>query len=207
MMPTSETSDDRTCSMLKAEPGSRLATESIVVDSTCTLLELPPELRTIIYEYALLEPDLIRVSRSNLVVPPSLLATCRQVRSEAIKIYHSENKFSINAPDCDVDLYIKWHNHFSQYWAKQASWALGINLSGRASWTGLMKWLEWAFKRNSCAQFTPASLQKSDGVRRVTISAHRICARAKQAGRLWEDVKEDLDDFHAALAAANADWA
>lgn len=70
-----------------------------------------------------------------------------------------------------------------------------------------MKWLEWAWSRDEICDFTPASLLHAGDLRKVVISTHRICDRAKKAGRPWEDVKEDLEDFHAALAAAKTEWA
>ena len=65
----------------------------------CRLLQLPPELRNKIYSFALVEDNAIMVSeRSDItgdppVWVPGLLATNRQVRTEATPIFYGENTF------------------------------------------------------------------------------------------------------------------
>jgi len=58
---------------------------------------LPAELRDRIYSYALIsaEPDTERVELSTLGGPP-LIATCRQIQSEALPIFFAENKFRLH---------------------------------------------------------------------------------------------------------------
>lgn len=70
-----------------------------------------------------------------------------------------------------------------------------------------MKLLHHAYKRGAITRLTPASLQRATDMFKVIISTHRICPRALNSGRSWGDVKEDLEDFHVALAAAMAEWA
>lgn len=71
---------------------------------TSPLLDLPPELRTMIYEFTLLEEKNIEIGNAASHPPvqqtwraPSLLQTCRQVRNEASAIYYSRNIFNMLA--------------------------------------------------------------------------------------------------------------
>lgn len=68
----------------------------------CRLLSLPPEIRHTIWTFALSEasPIVVRCPETG-VKPgqPALLCACRQIRSEAIGIYFSNNTFSFSVCD------------------------------------------------------------------------------------------------------------
>lgn len=74
------------------------------------LLNLAPELRNRIYEYALSlshgsdKLDLNNSFRGSnpMFREPGLLTTCRQIRREALKIYFISNNFAIKVFDCDI---------------------------------------------------------------------------------------------------------
>jgi hypothetical protein len=68
---------------------------------TPLLLTLPPELRDRIYELVIIDDDDISVGprhplpRQGYWQAPALLQSCRQIRSEAYKLYFARNKFRI----------------------------------------------------------------------------------------------------------------
>lgn len=74
------------------------------------LLNLAPELRNRIYEYALsLSYGSDKLSLNNSFLgsnpmfrEPGILTTCRQIRREALKIYLISNNFAIKVFDCDI---------------------------------------------------------------------------------------------------------
>lgn len=73
------------------------------VDQRSPLLHLPPELRNRIYEYALAETEVLRLTKMVGEVDfasPGLLATCRQIRGEAKGVYLAENSFMIRSGLC-----------------------------------------------------------------------------------------------------------
>ncbi len=59
-----------------------------------TLLTLPPELRNLIYELALLQEDPIQISTSNISERTAFLRACKQIRREARAIFYA-NAFRI----------------------------------------------------------------------------------------------------------------
>ena len=82
----------------------------------CYLLDLPPELRTIIYQYVLVQNTLINTSTQAttqqragfwhtiiLQMPklPALFRTSRQLRAEAAPVYYGMNTFKIFAVERD----------------------------------------------------------------------------------------------------------
>lgn len=62
-------------------------------DQQSPLLDLPPELRNIIYEFALQWAAAIRVPGISHQAATSLLSTCRQIRTEASPLYYKLNRF------------------------------------------------------------------------------------------------------------------
>lgn len=66
------------------------------------LLQLPPELRNMIYRHCLVEDQPINISSD--LRTPSLLATCIQVRTEATDIWYRDNHFHSRLVNCDTSL-------------------------------------------------------------------------------------------------------
>ncbi|KAK3707637.1 hypothetical protein LTR37_011985 [Vermiconidia calcicola] len=60
--------------------------------------KLPAELRNHIYRLVLVRSQKIGRTYCALLSEPALLATCRQIRTEALAIYYSENVFHLNIP-------------------------------------------------------------------------------------------------------------
>ena len=61
-------------------------------------LTIPGELRNKIYRLALISDGKIVVARGQFA-EPDLLRTCRQIRTEATKIYYLENEWAIDYPN------------------------------------------------------------------------------------------------------------
>ena len=78
---------------------------------TSPLLKLPPELRDRIYEFAVLSPHVVILTRwtvdvswdmygsapidRSLVAQPALTKTCRQIRAEALAVFYSSTTFLV----------------------------------------------------------------------------------------------------------------
>ena len=62
-------------------------------ENTPTLLGIAPELRNRIYYAALTRPKLLDVNNPAFQKQPALLSVCRQIRTESIAIYYTDNNF------------------------------------------------------------------------------------------------------------------
>lgn len=62
------------------------------------LFRLPPELRTMIYRFALVDDEEVLVTESEGIPEPALLSVSKIVRSEAYNVFYFENDFC-----CDVE--------------------------------------------------------------------------------------------------------
>lgn len=104
-----------------------------VVDGTspgrCLLLELPAEIRELIWIHAVtewaparseredqvgtLQKQPIRIDRFTLSMTPAITRTCRQIRAETIALYYEQNDFEIWQPkywlpDFSRSLFFAW---------------------------------------------------------------------------------------------------
>lgn len=79
-------------------------------NSQITFLSLPPKARFRIYEYIFIcKPQIIPDCRpaAGPSIVPSLLRTCKQIRSEASSVLYSKNDFLIAMPELDFEWLIQ----------------------------------------------------------------------------------------------------
>lgn len=62
----------------------------------CALLELPAELRVLIYHFAVVSDQPLRVLSTRDAAQPALTQTCRQTRKESLPIFYGRNYFRID---------------------------------------------------------------------------------------------------------------
>lgn len=104
---------------------------------------MPAELRNTIYRYCLINSSTIQIT-STPKTPP-LLATNRQIRSEAVEIYHLENAFGITVINCDSRLYqayvqnvlIPLGRDISSHWFYST---LAVGPLSQGAWENLLRW-------------------------------------------------------------------
>ncbi|KAK3109935.1 hypothetical protein LTR53_016292 [Teratosphaeriaceae sp. CCFEE 6253] len=76
---------------------AELSSSEVEVDSS-KLLQLPPELRNRIYVACLVSSEVIDVAHIAETNEPALLATCKQIRSEALAVFYGGNIFTAAEP-------------------------------------------------------------------------------------------------------------
>jgi hypothetical protein len=104
--------------------------------ASCPLLNMPPELRNDIYRYALLGPEFIV---SNSFAEPSLLRTCKQIRTESLKLFYLETSFKFDIVDWNCRSLL----HFKQQTRKLGLYfGVYMKLHGSPNWANLTHWVE-----------------------------------------------------------------
>lgn len=119
-----------------------------------TFLDLPAELRNQIYNYYL---DDCSDYRAILVInkdsmPPPILATCRQIRSETFELWHLGQQVFFQVIDCNTFLYHAYaskiiHSRGENFFRK---WSRNVTVEledvDEGSWDYLMEWCHavWA---------------------------------------------------------------
>ncbi|CAK4033890.1 Hypothetical predicted protein [Lecanosticta acicola] len=131
------------------------------VDKECSLLGLPAELRNRIYEMVLQEEQQIHVTKQGYSRSP-FLSVCRQIRSEALKIFYYGNKFIFRAPGYDSDVIYTFVCILEQMEISRRKTTFSIRQSYKtANWPKLLKWLH---RKHLCEAMVglkvPSSLKK-----------------------------------------------
>ena len=102
-------------------------------------LNLPPELRLCIYEYALTESRSIQVTEE--LKEPGLLQTSAEIRRESFLIWHRNNSFNILVVDFDGRLLSRWTRHCASV-GMSGIVRNQMRCVGEANWGNLMAWLK-----------------------------------------------------------------
>lgn len=124
----------------------------------CHLLELPAELRNSIYRYVLLgywknwmedQTRPIVDIEDHDFEQPSLLRTCRQIRSEASPIYYLQTHFYLTIHNFDPEIVHRLHRQMVRYWSNSDNQLQNkfkhrcLVTSGPGfGWNNLMAWLK-----------------------------------------------------------------
>lgn len=98
---------------------------------------IPGELRNEIYRFALLENSMIKVSPQSHSQPP-LLWTNRQIRTEALTIFETENTFKVDA----WNMMLSIPSIYTSHWLSRIEYKrFYITMRGRKDWGNLKVWL------------------------------------------------------------------
>lgn len=140
--PPSHTATD-----ISEEAASPSQPDTVAEITGSRLLQLPPELRNMIWEYAVVDSRIITIDTNGLQ-EPSLLTTSKEIRQEAVTIFYSENRFELVSNDYDPTNFLKWERiviaaikrgdipGFDTGRATAAVTSLDPN------WTNLLTWME-----------------------------------------------------------------
>ncbi|GIZ39154.1 hypothetical protein CKM354_000254500 [Cercospora kikuchii] len=161
------------------------------------LLDLPADLRNIIYEYSLLQPDRIQITSG--LKQPALLATCRQIRSETRMMWFWRNKFTYTAVDCNVRLLYAFHTLYGGPLPRDV--CVIVYASGRLNWKALMEWCKFVFEhKRHCFRVT------NPWSGRQVMRAATLMALEPGAAN-WNDCERALQLWRPVAALVHPEWA
>lgn len=107
--------------------------------SPSALLGLPPEMRNMIWRFAVIEGTItLDPVNGEAPSPPTLLEVSRQIRAEAIEIYYHENRTVWLIRDLDAAAYTRWQRAT----AARLNETIEIIMHGKAVWKNLVVWLQ-----------------------------------------------------------------
>ncbi|SMQ55869.1 unnamed protein product [Zymoseptoria tritici ST99CH_3D7] len=107
------------------------------------LLNLPPELRTLIYELVVTsENHRVTVNETGYHRPP-LLQTCREARADALKLFYNSNKFIISVRSYSTSTLWKFCCSVKITGVRLTGLLWRVAVDRVPSWRNLVKWLEW----------------------------------------------------------------
>ncbi|KJX99837.1 hypothetical protein TI39_contig350g00028 [Zymoseptoria brevis] len=191
------------------------------------LLDLPPELRTAIYDLVLNTPELpvkpktksrkkpvivdfrlVAVDSEGYNCPP-LVSVSREVRHDALKLFYHSRTFSIAAPDFSDALIRRFHKNLKEGMGiRRKGMRFQVEISGLPNWKNLLKWLEsnhsgtHSLRPKAQNEFLPIRKQRRDEPAFLG-----MFAMAKEMrGQDWELLKRLLFAMRPGLVALNDKW-
>ena len=128
----------------------------------CRILEIPPELRITIYELALHSTEPVLVTEAGYQ-RPALLSACHKFRKEALRIFHAQNKFTIETNDYSISNLVRFERDITRH-PLLTSGRTTVSLvmeTSRPHWAGVLGWLEW-LHRSETATYLPSDFSDRD---------------------------------------------
>lgn len=175
----------------------------------CHLLDLPPELRNLIYRSVLVQNRDIDVRSQGFDVPP-LLSTCKKIRKEARSIFYYENTFAVEVYDFDTIIF----HHFmrslkerSSGFHEQPSAVLNPR-STRPHWPNMLRWLELDHAGEIAAGLPTARERLAEGrIPAIVVLSGMFTLVDGLRDLPRRRVKELIAELHAALVCVDRWWA
>jgi hypothetical protein len=178
------------------------------------LLDLPPELRVRIYEYAVWAEDGCLVTKTRGVPEPPPLMTSTAIRKEAIDVYYSINAIDMKIESDDMTI--------GSFWARKSKILrrqYGItpnhanaDFEGPPSWTSLKHWIKAAHKgEKDLAEFGPVpadpTVDSTEEAKELKLVFGIISSVIAMRSRPWEEVEPIVEALRVGLTAIDDMWA
>jgi len=170
------------------------------------LLDLPPELRTAIYEFALVERDHVVITPH--LRPPSLIYTCRVTRREASPVWADLNTFLGKIDHCDGRLL----NRFAKFrlsLGKVKFDGYFLDCAAQSHWANLVSWSREIWGAGWLSVGIEDDVIKpgrSGDFITVMKAAHTAAAEARNEGKDWENVERELKRMRKVAGRMDAEW-
>lgn len=171
------------------------------------ILDLPPEIRNMIWKLALREDHDIIVYPG--LKQPHLLMTCRQIRSETRMMWYmlDVNYFLIRVDDCDSRLALLWTRHLLSIFPVKDVPSVGHMICDSPNWTNLLKWAKGVYELKLGFMKNPELVSDLSRVERVVFWALFVASRMNiSTGKSWEEVEVWLTMNRGAVGRRDWRW-
>ena len=162
-------------------------------------LDLPPELRNRVYNYALVTPGQ-PIIVTPILQPPSLLSASRGIRHENLLLWYRCNYFQLTIYNCNARLQFDFTRHIAKLGlsVKLDSLILGLD------WRNLMEWcyLVWSGQLRAIRYVSPPMTD----VLMVIIAAHLVAFEGRKAYQSWQVCEMQLAGVRLVAGRLDAGW-
>lgn len=192
----------------KDAPGYIIAAYKANENSTSPLLNLPGELRNMIYRYALLDENPIPVTMQGYD-RSSLLGTCRRIRRETFNLFYEESSFLVRTVDYNSDNLYAWKTLLRSGIVCPMSLRWGATRSNRTpNWANVVIWARRCHEDRWMHPMRGPQALKAAGSRDKTKFAlgsifQMVAAMRNQP---WPLVERTLVQMRPMLEAIDARW-
>ena len=175
--------------------------------SRSALLELPGEIRNRIYRFVLVCDNRIEV-HAGAPLEPALLSVCREVRTEAIKLFYVENKFTLVISNFNKAVPCAWRAVRKRFpsMPRTATFRLKPTNTTR-SWPNLLDWLRAIHAGDAAWPEDPTTQFASRNGLECLVTFTTLAIATKCRSRTWQETAEILEMQHVVLRQINSGWA
>jgi hypothetical protein len=118
------------------------------------LFKLPPELRNMIYRYAIVSNRTLRVTKSRGIPEAPLLSVNKLIRAETFGLFYADNKFKCIVRSYDPAPLKLVHRKLSRVSVKLLRHVCTeLHVSGTPNWENLVVWFHSAHQGVCCGFF------------------------------------------------------
>ncbi|SMR41905.1 unnamed protein product [Zymoseptoria tritici ST99CH_1E4] len=167
-----------------------------------SLLSIAAELRNRIYQDVLLTDQTTQVTPA--LHEHALVSTCRQIRTEARRMWFIENRFLIVVTDCDAQLAERWFRLLMTARLPSAVDArMTMRWLGKPHWANLMRWCKTIYDHRRPPLFDDLKMTKNTLVA-VAVTAVRLV----WSGRFqsWPVCQRALEALRGLAGILDEDW-
>jgi len=136
------------------EPAQQQTLPSSVANSP--LFKLPPELRNMIYRYAIISNTELPISKSHGIPEAPLLQVNKLIRSETYELFYLENKFTCVVHNYDPASLMLSHRRWQALYQipgtslNADTGTISIDLQGNRNWDNLVAWFRFVHEVACC---------------------------------------------------------
>lgn len=169
--------------------------------SGARLLLLPGELRTMIFEYVVVSPGVIEVTKD--LRPPALVQVNRQIRAETYKLWRMNNRFKCTVRACDTRLLCKFRLLQQQILSPMIIRLRidMINIDYVCHWANLVEWCKYDYQSETKTTYDPLVSGMWPYTRLVS-AALQLAGGAKS----WGEVERGLKALRPVAGELDAQW-
>ncbi|KAK3641142.1 hypothetical protein LTR56_006864 [Elasticomyces elasticus] len=173
--------------------------EHVQPTQECKLFALPAELRNSMYEMVLIQDTSIDVTVDTRL--PALLRVSKQIRVEALIMWHEGNTFEFMITKCNASLLCSWLRLRRAHRIKAIK--ATMEFDEIPDWSNLMAWCK-AICVDHCNAVTPDP--DGEGFIGIVVSATSIALRLAEYGRSWEECEKVLNELRYMAGIQNRAW-
>lgn len=170
------------------------------------LLTLPAEIRLTIFEMALTEEEAVIVDKAGFTCP-ALTRVCRQLRSEAMKVWLQANVFILEVDDFSLAVPRRWMAFLSPHDCEPETVNTALDVNPSYNWTNLLEWAMASHDDENMVKCVLAPVRTDEGLQRDFVILSTVCLIAMAAqGQPWMKCKAALDMFRLTLMQLDEGW-
>lgn len=184
------------------KPGQSQVVSSYEAVAESPFFKLPPEIRTIIYRYSLVQARPAKITKRSGIPEPGLLS--KIIRFEAASIFYLENTHETNISNSEPAMYVVLHRkltaiHGSRKWTVRHR-PYGKNIR---NWPNLRKWLILHRKHKAIEVFRTFRSPPEAAITKSMFDMAKL-TRSESSDAKFEKL---VDSMRPSLVAMNAEWA